>query len=201
MGFFAELKERFRSHARDEFCAALQMLGVKVQMAERGRPEQRIEGGGSLGLIDITKGPIRWVNVCRQKTSGSDFYRIEYGVPDTKVRPGYDGLRVSGVRVKTFPVLGRVVDLRWQGDDLGTGLIDLLKGDISLSGPLTTGTDLKIRYYGEHGCWIISTPWIPSGLLRSWRAVLIPSAELWHCYEAVAGHLLSVDPPAPPMEP
>jgi hypothetical protein len=178
------------------------MLGVKAQMAERGRPEEKIEGGGSLGLVDISEGSIRWVNVRRQKTSGSDsgggdapFYCTVYGVPDPKARPGYDRVDISTVRVKTSPLVGQVVDLRWQGDDLGTGLIDLLKGDLSLNDPLMTSTDLKIRYYDEYGCWIMSTPWIPSGLLRSWRAVLIPSAELWRCYEAIAQHLLATESP------
>ena len=63
--FRQALREKFRSHTRDEMCAALQAIGVQAQMLERGRPEEKItrRRRKSLGIIDIQDELIRWVDV------------------------------------------------------------------------------------------------------------------------------------------
>ncbi len=69
-------------------------------------------GGGSLGLIDIAGGPIRWVNV---RSVGEGDYVAEYGVPCEHAP--VPNPRLTSVRVRTFPLLGSMVDVRWRGYD------------------------------------------------------------------------------------
>ena len=67
MSFVSKLREAFREKMRDDFCAGLQQrLGIDAALAPRGRPEEEVKRANrsrSLGLIDITAGQIRWVNV------------------------------------------------------------------------------------------------------------------------------------------
>jgi len=105
MSFFSELREALRSktgNERDEFCAHLQSLGIDAQMAPRGRAEEKIYTGPrqSLGVIDIAKGPIHWVNVTFATSySGPDDdvdqpHPLVYGVPDPKVRSEFPEVRL-----------------------------------------------------------------------------------------------------------
>lgn len=181
---------------RDDLCVALQQQGVEAHLAELGQPEEGIGVdwlGKSQGLIEIRDSPIRWVNVREEiRTAATDAgpgtasvvstsYYVECGVPDPQVTPSYDKLRIRTVRVKRFPLFGRVSDLRWEGDDLGLGLLNQLNGDISIKGSVLQSQDLRIRAYSEHKCWLIST---------TEGTALLPSAELWNCYQAIAQHVL-----------
>ena len=72
MPLFQKLRERFRDHARDDLCAGLRRLGMNAKLAQRGRPEERIALHAdhlSLGIIDISQGPIRWINVPGRRSS------------------------------------------------------------------------------------------------------------------------------------
>ena len=81
MSIFRKVSKFFRDKKRDELCAHLQSLGIDAQLAPRDRKEENLTTGppasyilvdspNSLGLIDISQGPIRWVNV-RKFRSGS----------------------------------------------------------------------------------------------------------------------------------
>ena len=186
MGFFGKIRETFRNHARDNICAGLQTLGIDAQMAERDRAEEKIGGKGSLGIIHIPEGTIRWINVRTETHStgqygggGFDYY-TEYGVPDPKL--GFDSpwLRIKSTRVKKPPILGEVVDLRWWGEDFGFGIVSRLNSDVQLKQPLMESRDVTIEAHGEHRCWIIST-----------KTRDVPSEELWNCYQKIARHLLA----------
>lgn len=163
---------------------ACRPLGIEAQMAERGRPEEKIGGKASAGLIDIRNGPIRWINVCSivdpnaQSFASADF--TDYGVPDPRLEPNFPKYLINGVRVKTFPLFGGVVDLRWEGDDSNLGIISRLNSDTSLKDPIMSGCDVTIWSHGDHGCWTIET-----------KTKEPPSEELWNCYQAIAKHLLS----------
>ena len=99
--------ERFRNHDRDELCVALQTLGIRAQMSERGRPEENFLSLGhqSLGVIEIVEGPIRWINVTDvpmvafgYESDGWD-RRLVYGVPDPKVHSGFPEMRLEAIDV------------------------------------------------------------------------------------------------------
>ena len=112
MSFFKTLSESFRDKERDEFCQHLQTLGIKAQLALRGREEEKF-GGGSLGVIDIPEGPIRWVNVWRGGYSqdGNAGYYAELGVPDPKLTASFPNVKIRSWKVKTSWLFGKVVDI------------------------------------------------------------------------------------------
>jgi len=192
------LRENFQEKTRENICAGLQGLGIDAQMAARGRVEEKITSGFSLlrsrerqlGLIDIRKGPIRWINVRKAEAGGDaglvtpDIYYTDYGVPDHRIKPSYSQPWIKSVPKKTFPVLSKVTDLRWKGKDLALGVISRLNSDISIKDPIRRSCDVNIRAHGYHSCWIIST-----------KTRNPPSMELWNCYQAIAAHLLAEWPP------
>lgn len=180
---FSGIKESFRDHTRDDICAGLRRLGIDAKMTERGRVEEEIHGGGSLGIIYILEGPIRWINVSKGTTHGgggsqTDYY-TEYGVLDTRLEPDSPGPYIRSIRKKTFPVFGKVVDVLWEGEDYGTGVISHLNSDHQLKEPIIKSRDATIQGIGGYGCWIILT-----------ETHDVPSVELWNCYQAIARHLL-----------
>ena len=189
---FNSLKGKLRDKTRDRLCADLCAMGINAQLMERNQPEEKIGGIGSkgvdsLGLISISEGPIHWINVRKITVLGpfglggshTDWY-TDYGVPDRKLATSSYRFAMSTFRVKTFPVVGRVTDLHWSGNDRGPGIIDRLNSDTSIKQPIMESRDVAIQSHNEHGCWIIST-----------KTREIPSRELWNCYQSIAQHLLT----------
>jgi len=195
MGFF-----RIRvDEPRDKLYADLCAIGLDARMVEPGQL-QEVDGdygGTSLGLIEIRHRPIRLLNVLTKsyhtQYGYEDFYRNVYLVPDSTIFPestmfreGYETpVRGYGrsVRVKSVPLFGRVVDLRWEGNFKGN-LIKRLDKDVSLKESLIRlEEDITIISYPEYGCWTISPPSLSNQLTT-------PSREQWDCYETIARHLL-----------
>ena len=177
------LSELFRDKTRDDICAGLRELGIDVRMATRGRVEEGICGSGSLGIIHILEGPIRWVNVRKEELyTGPGEYRIdyytEYGVPDRRLGPKLT-VPIESVRKKHVPVLGPAYDVRWEGKDYGGGIISRLNSDEQLKEPIKNSRDVKIESMGDYGCWIMVT-----------KTRDVPSLQLWDCYQKIAEHLL-----------
>ena len=183
-GFWHAARERFRDKFRDRVCAGLRKLGIDAQMSLRGRIEEMVCGGESLGIIDIDNSPITWINTRREKGDGGQsshvYYFIDYGILDNRLGQNSNLLEIRTIRVKTIPWFGRVVDLRWEGEDLNLGIISRLNSDISLKPPIMRSYDVMIHADGQHGYWIISA-----------ETIEVPSPELWSCYEAIAQHLLT----------
>ena len=63
------MKEKLRDKTRDELAGALNSLGVRAEMAERGRIEEKVNNAWynrSLGVIDLPEGPIKWINILKK---------------------------------------------------------------------------------------------------------------------------------------
>jgi hypothetical protein len=171
-------------NTRGELCDALCAIGVRAVMAE-GDPPQKSTAGPfglySLGLINIGEGPIRWVNIARDYDLFADDwggrYMIEYGVPDPR---DLLDIRLQSVRDRTLPLLGRSTGVHWQGKDQGLRLIARLNGASVADALMDAKLDLTIQSLPTHGCWVIA---------QNGRAA--PAAELWSCYQTIAGHLLA----------
>lgn len=164
---------------------AFQNLGVHVQISFRDRPEKNITSmwrGRSMVFMDVTNGPIKWVNFKENRDDENTKY-MEYGVPDPQVKPTFPKVRIKSERVRSAPCAGNIADVRWCGKDFGLGLIDRLNGDVSLR-QLSTEGDVGIVAYPKDGCWILT---------EKTRSEL-PSKELWNCYDAIANHLLGNSP-------
>ena len=221
MDFLRAVKEKLRDKTGDRLCADLCAKGLDACMAERGQPEEHItwHGEESMGLIEIRDSPIRWVNVVR-KQRGSLLQSVivyinVYLVPDPSLpRKGY--LEIKPGRVKSVPLFGRVVDLRWKANFIKikwkfmpiltrksipvkteSSLIRRLSEDVSLKQKLIgLKEDVKIRSFPEQRCWAMLSSHFPSGWFRpsGWFSSSMkqpaPSRELWDCYETIARHLL-----------
>lgn len=162
------------------FCAALQGIGIDARVAPRGRPEEKVGAEECLGVIDIQDGPIRWITL----RGGARHQYPEYGIPDPTVRD-CSRLFITTRRVKSFPFLGKVVGVRWKGVDKGLGIIDSLNknsllNEALLREPSMQAPGLLIQCYSWHPCWVISQ------FLKG----VVPSRELWSCYQTIARHLL-----------
>ena len=188
MSFFRDLHETFRDKTREALCRGLQNLRVGASMSERGREEEKIGGGGSLGLIDITEGPIRWVDVREDGEPESLFRPIhytDYGVPDQQIL-GSRSVSIESIRVKSSPLFGRVVGVDWKCNNPSySAVISRLEEDLSLNRAIMEGLDVRIESYPDRTCWILST-----------YGGHAPSSELWHCLQTIAQHLLSDPTPS-----
>ena len=131
-------RERWRDKTRDNLTSALNSLGVRAKMAERGRAEEEVRKRlftRSLGVVDIPEGSIRWINVVKQDGGQHNPPRwwLVFCVPDEERDTTPDDLRevdarqtidIKTIRTKSFPLFGRVTGIAWDGDDRSTGLLN-----------------------------------------------------------------------------
>ena len=112
------MKETFRDKSRDKLAQNLNSLGVRTDLAERGRVEEKIQKSWykfqrSLGIIDIPKGPIRWINILkrdRQRNNPPRWWVI-LGMTDERPISDRQAVKIKTVRKKIFPLFGKVVDV------------------------------------------------------------------------------------------
>ena len=183
MRFFDTLKEKLRNKSRDNVCVYLCSIGLDARMVERGRPEERIGEGRSLGLIEIRGSPIRWVNLIGQVsysgpiTGGGGDLIIVYLIPDSTISTvGH----MDFIRVKRVPALGPVVGAQWKGNT-ESNIISQLNQDVLLNQTLIRLEEqIRVQSHPECMCWAI--------LISRWR--VLPSRKQWDCYETIARHLL-----------
>ena len=176
-------------------------LGIDARVAPRGRPEEEIYTGpddeGSLGVIDIVEGPIRWVNVTwgtrfsvALDTGWWDVYHsLVYGVPDPKIQSAFLKVRVKAIYDTHF-ITGRATWRGWEGEDFGLGIVQYLSQNVLVARALTASSgygreSFEIRARPDRGCWILTV-----------EGVRAPSKQEWDCYQAIASHLLGT--PLPP---
>ena len=153
--------ESLRDKTRDELAYNLNSLGVKAEMAERGRPEDKIDNSWwqrSLGVIDIPEGPVRWINILK-RDRGKDSpprWWVVFCIPDERPISKRQAVKISTARKKTFPLFGKVVDVKWKGKDCNTGLIDTISNDEAVKDLAQAIGNMQIRSYAkEFQGWIL----------------------------------------------
>lgn len=200
-----------QNRTRQRLCNHLRTIGLNVQMPERGLSEEGISGGllgTSIGLLEVQGSPIRWINMLEHPASryASAAFTNVYVVPDHRVRSG-GYLELRSVRQRNASVYGRVIDLYWTANFVGTHvtttlegewdedmedkLLDRINNDTSLKESLIRlNEDITVRSVPNFWCWAISSgSYQESGLGVEVRT-LGPSREQWECYEMIARHLL-----------
>ena len=91
------IHQTFRDHARDDVCRALQELGVRAELADRGRKEEKFSRWGkSLGVIDVLDRQISWVGVKRlNDNEEGNYWYVEYGVHDERVAGAFPKVEIE----------------------------------------------------------------------------------------------------------
>ena len=166
---------------REALCARLTEIGVIAEMSGRGKPEEKIGQGllsiNSLGLIDITPGPIRWINV-RQNLDGevgTNSYKTycDYAVPVSTVP---SNVKIKMAVIRKFPLVGPIIDRRWKGKDYGLGIIGRLNGDSLMKQRALIG--VEIRGHPRHLCFTVT------------HENVEVTKEMWDFYQAITAHII-----------
>ena len=166
----------------NEICVDLNEMGIESTFDSGTRQEQEIANIENWvgenwvagywiadGLIDIKEGPITWIAIGRDSNGGdsggypegTDTSWMVYGIPDSKVSDSYPKVKLYPSRIKTFPIFGKVVDVRWRGKDFGLGVADRLYEDILIRNQLMvslgvaddTGSGTEEVLGGSIGGW------------------------------------------------
>ncbi|MFC1926690.1 hypothetical protein ACFLWV_02940 [Chloroflexota bacterium] len=175
-----------RDKTRDKLAQHLNFLGVRADLAERGRVEEKIENlwyQYSLGIIYIQEGLIKWINIVKKPRSKNSppHWRVILGIPDERLFQRHQEIKIKTVRKKTFPLFGKVVDVRWEGEDYGLGLINFLSGDMSVKNMIVDLGNLEVRSHADK--------------FRGWTLKVdrrIKATNLhWEVFQKIAKYILS----------
>ncbi|MEE2885615.1 MAG: hypothetical protein VX701_07990 [Chloroflexota bacterium] len=144
------MKEKLRDQSRDNLARALNDIGVTASLAERNRTEEQVENSWyqrSLGIIDISSGPVKWINILKQDSGQHNPPRwwAILGIPDEKPISDQNKIQIKTVRKKTIPLFGKVVGVKWKGDDANTGLVSTLNRDESIFDLTKQIGDLEVK--------------------------------------------------------
>ena len=180
------MKECLRDKSRDELAYALNSVGVKAEMAERGRAEEKVEDSWyqrSLGVIDILEGSIRWVNILKRDAGQHNppKWWVVLGIPDERSISSHQEIKIKTVRKRTFPLFGKVVDVVWKGYDGDTGLVNTLSLDVTTKtlAEHIGNLEVKSQANGFQG-WTLTVD-------RRFS----PTSQEWGTLEKIAGYILS----------
>ena len=180
------MKERFRDKTRDDLANALNLIGVKAEMADRERAEEKVENSWyqrSLGVIDITEGPIRWINILKKDPSKDSPPRwwVVMGIPDDSAVSIRKQIKIKTKRKKSFPLFGKVIDVAWAVKDGGTGLAKTISDDTSTKTLATRIGNLEIKRQAE--------------IFQGWTLTVdkqfSPTRQEWETIEKIADYILS----------
>jgi hypothetical protein len=214
------LKETFRDHTRDDYCAGLWSLDIPARLAPRGRPEESVRShryGESLGLIQIRSNFIPWVNIWADRDEPGSHYWADYGVPDPRlVDVAFADLRVQCSWVRSIPVVGPIKGTAWRSPEDGSiqrllsriGAIDnwkepkqgrriaeILNRQDHIKQHVAARGEQPLEIQAHSGCWIMSAYIRHSNNMFSWISPprFLPTRETWQLYEDVAACLLQID--------
>ena len=160
----------------------LNSLGIRAELAERGRPEERLGTRwyqrkyvlfpDSLGVIDVRDGLVRWINIVKYGSGHSrgnttPMFSVIFGIPDERPFSKHKAVNIETVEKRRL-VLGKVVDVTWRGKDHHTGLAEVFSSDDAVKALAKRfGGHLWIRSYARefHG-WTLAADHLRSGYLE-----------------------------------
>ena len=180
------MKESLRDKTRDDLTFALNAAGVGSEMSDRGRVEEKVENSWyqrSLGVIDITDGPVKWISILKKDRSqhSPPKWWVVMGIPFAEDTTTDQKISIKTVRKKTFPVFGKVVDVTWKGDDNVSGLINTLSQDTSTKELSKKIGNLEIKSQSEG--------------FQGWTLTsdkrFAPTSKDWEVIQSIANYILS----------
>jgi len=180
------MEELFRDKSRDTLAQNLHSLGVGAILAERGRAEEKVENSWyqrSLGIIDISEGLVRWINILKKDGSGRSppQWWVILGIPDERPLSNHKAVDIKTIRKKTFPLFGKVVDVTWKGNDHHTGLVQVLSNDEAVKNLAKRIGNLTLHNYAkEFQGWTLQVD-------RRFE----PTNQDWATIQKIANYILS----------
>jgi hypothetical protein len=180
------MKEILRDKSRDELAQNLNRLGVRADLAERGRSEEKIENAWyqrSLGIIDIPEGSVGWINILKKDASKNSppLWWVVLCIPDKRPIPNYRAVDIKTTRRKSFPLFGKIVDVTWKGNDHHTGLTGVLSSDEAVKNLAKKIGNLVIHSYDkEFQGWTLQVD-----------RRFVPTNQDWTTIQKIAHYILS----------
>ena len=176
-----EIEESYHSSERPS--------GQKWWQSSAGFYQQRMLDESADSWIRIAGGPIRFTRL----TPDPDYH---LHVPDSRIRPNLSNVAILSrcVRVKAFPLFGRVTGLRVRWDscgscnqdrDISLRIASSLRDNVGVAETIISG-DFKIHVATDpsRGSWV---------LFESGRRTV--TEPWWDCCQAIAGCLLATPMP------
>ena len=175
------------SERGQKYVGELSQIGVESHVSTHGVPEALFKHVDlkNWPFLTIENGHSQWIHYGARLDGGWGTPETTYFIPDPRVTHLPNGW-IGSVRVRSFPILGRVIDFRWKElgfktTGVGKIIVARLSKDSQIKKPLLdnewTG-DLSIRIDRGNACWTME------------RDRDFPSKDLWMCYQAIAQHLL-----------
>ena len=178
--------ESLRDKTRDDLTFALNAAGVGSEMSDRGRVEEKVENSWyqrSLGVIDISEGAIKWINILKKDRSDKSPPKmwVVMGIPDDGVALNTEQIKIKTKRKKSFPLFGKVIGVTWKGKDGSTGLAKTLSDDLSTDEVAARVGNLEIKSQIEH--------------FRGWTLTVDRKVNLtnvdWEAFKKIADYILT----------
>ena len=180
------MKESLRDKTRDDLTYALTAAGVGSEMSDRGRVEEKVENSWyqrSLGVIDISEGAIKWINILKKDRSDKSppKWWVVMGIPDDGVALNTEQIKIKTKRKKSFPLFGKVIGVTWKGKDGSTGLAKTLSDDLSTDEVAARVGNLEIKSQTEHfQGWTLTVD----------RKVNLTNMD-WEAFKKIADYILT----------
>ena len=180
------MKELFRDKTRDKLAQNLNSLGIRADLAERGRAEEKIENSWyqrSLGIIDVPEGLVRWINILKKDASKNSppMWWVILCIPDERPLSNHRAVDIKTIRKKSFPLFGKVVDVTWKGNDHHTGLVEVLSNNETVKNLAKRIGNLVIHSYAkEFQGWTLQVD-------RRFE----PTNQDWATIQKIANYILS----------
>jgi hypothetical protein len=180
------VKEIFRDKSRDRLAQNINSLGIRADLAERGRAEEKAENSWyqrSLGIIDIPDGLVRWINILKKDASRNSppLWWVILGIPDERPLSKHQAVDIKTIRKRAFPLFGKVVDVTWRGKDHHTGLADVLSNDEAVKSLAKRIGNLAAHSYAkEFQGWTLTVD-------RRFE----PTSQDWDTIQKIANYILS----------
>jgi hypothetical protein len=180
------MKDIFRDKTRDKLAQNLNSQGIRADLAERGRTEEKIENSWyqrSLGIIDVPEGPVRWINILKKDASKNSppMWWVILCIPDERPLSNHKAVDIKTIRKKSFPFFGKVVDVTWKGSDHHTGLVEVLSNDQAIKDLAKRIGNLTLHSYAkEFQGWTLQVD-------RRFE----PTNEDWVTIQKIANYILS----------
>jgi len=180
------MKEILRDKSRDKLAQNLNSLGIRADLAERGRVEEKVEKSWyqrSLGVIDVPEGLVRWINILKKDASKDSpaLWWVILCIPDERPVPDHHVVDIKTIRKKSFPLFGKVADVNWKGSDHHTGLVEVLSNDETVKELARKIGNLVVRSYAKE--------------FRGWTLQvdrrLEPTNQDWIAIQKIASHILA----------